>query len=260
MITIKRPVGYLLCGALLMALSGVCAEEGTTDWQAKCRELEEKVQMLEEELDGHKLKAEALLSLYNEASLPRFCPRFNVKNIVELDFRQASLPDVVSELNRHLQSTGTNDIERAIGVRQKRIQELASEIETLREASKRAPLREVRLALPEGMAGNAITFSALGIRLSEALDYATDIAGVTYQVESDIAWIVPRRHILIPHEELNVESIRPRLDSALEPSVLLFRFTADGLKKALEEGLVEEMLQETMDSAFFGSSAESVGS
>lgn len=72
MIASKRQVAVVLCGTLLLVLPGVRAEEETTDWQAKCRELEEKVQMLEEELDGHKLKAEALLSLhneYNEASL-----------------------------------------------------------------------------------------------------------------------------------------------------------------------------------------------
>lgn len=82
-----------------------------------------------------------------------------IKRPVELAFRQASLPDVVSELNRHLQSTGTNDIERAIGVRQKRIQELASEIETLREASKRVAFMCITVWGPNPFGQRIRTFS-----------------------------------------------------------------------------------------------------
>jgi hypothetical protein len=243
MSAIRRLDGFVLCGALLiLTLPAARAQEEATDWKAKCSELEEKVRVLEEDLDDQKSRADYYRDILSKDRPLGICPRFNVRSLVEVDFRQASLQDVADTLNRHIQSTGTNDIENAIASRQTRIQELEAEIEKLREASRRTPIREVRLAMPEGMHASSdrlVTFSAMDdITLAEALEYATDIAGVTYQIEGDVVWIMPKRHLLIRHDELNVDAIKQRLDSLAEPSVLLF--TDAGLKKAIEKGFVNE--------------------
>jgi len=212
----------------------------TVDWEAKCHSLERKHLALQDKNDDLQRKAEMLTHILSEhtKALPPFDLQFGLQNIPEINFRQTSLADVVETLNQHLQSEETHNIERAIEAREIRIQELKKEIDKLRATDTNSIIREIRLDMPKEMTGHNITFSAFDISLMEALPYATDIAGVTYEIDGNIIRVLPLKyHRPIPEEELNAEKLKEMLDSITHSQNIYF--TKTGFKKAIEDNLVK---------------------
>jgi hypothetical protein len=158
---------------------------------------------------------------------PKYDSRYGIKLFDRISFNDASLQDVVLRLNQHL---GADD---------------AYSAEHARDMQKN-PIRQVQLELPDGMPGGTVTVSFADIEFDVLLGFVTSIADVSYHVDGHIIRIAPWfHHRPIPHDELKLESVIPRLESAFrEKGQVPLYISEAGLAKAIENGWVESRFRD----------------